>query len=127
MDEAIHLHFSTFRDWLLHQYTHNELADICKHGAQNGYHGLIYYSETTALYNRYHEEIWDLLNDNYDALGFSSCLELIASFQTASNVNSDTQFKNLLVWYAAEEIAFDITQGEYIDETEKDDVNDPAI
>jgi hypothetical protein len=123
MSESNRLHFSTFKDWLLQEYTHNELADLCNQGAKNGFHGLIYYSETTALYNRYHEEIWDYLNMDRDDLGFSSCCELIASFTAASSVGSDTQFKNMLVWYSAEKIAFDITQGEYIDETEENDLN----
>jgi len=30
-----------FKDWMMRQYTHNELADICNHGCQNGFHGLI--------------------------------------------------------------------------------------
>ncbi len=75
------------------------------------------------LYNRYHEEMWDLLNDDCDELGCSSCLELIASFNGALGVNSDEQFKNLLVWYTAEKVAFDITQGEYIDETKENALN----
>ena len=114
----------TFKKWMLNQFTHNELADLCNHGAQNGFSGLIYYPETTALYNQYRDDIWDMLEEDRIQLGYQTCLELIASFNGAKNVGSENQYKNLLVWYAAERIAFEITQGEYSSDDEADSLSD---
>lgn len=100
----------TFREWMLNQFDHNELSDICTHGANAGWSGLIYYSDTSDLYEKYSEDIWGMLYEDYQSQGSASCLELIISFQGAKDVNSDDQFKNLLVWYAAERIAFEITE-----------------
>ena len=104
------------------QFTHNELADICNHGAQCGFGGLIYYSETTELYNQYSDDIWDMLEEDRECSGMKTCLELIASFNGAKDVGSDEQYKNLLVWYAAERIAVEMTQGEYLDENRIDNI-----
>lgn len=114
------MEFKTFKEWMLHQFEHNELADLCNHGAQGGFSGLIYYHETTALYNQYHEDIWEMLYDDAESLGIH-CLELVATFGGARDVHSDAQYKNLLIWYAAEKIADEVTQGEYQSD---DDSND---
>jgi len=114
----------TFCGWMKHQFTHNELADLCNYGAQGGFHGLIYYSETTALYDQYHDDIWEMLEEDRESFGMQTCPELIASFNGAKEVGSDMQLKNLLVWYAAERIANNITQGEYLCEDEGDDLDD---
>ena len=111
--------FLTFKDWMKNQFTHNELADLCNHGAVNGFGGLIYYHETTALYEQYRDDIWAMLEEDREEFGMQTCSELIASFNGAKDVASDEQYKNLLVWYLAERIAFEITQGEYLDEDEE--------
>ncbi len=108
---------STFKEWLLHQFTEDELSDICNHGAQNSFGGLIYYTETTALYDRYCNDIWDMLYEDCNQFGLTSCLELISSFNGAKEVNTEEQFKNLLVWYATERVVFEITQA-HLDEKE---------
>ena len=82
-----------------------ELSDIAKHGADKGWSGLIYYRETCELYDQYAEDLWDMLGEDADAFGSESVLELIAGFGGASQVASDAQFKNLLVWYGAERVA----------------------
>jgi hypothetical protein len=117
-------HFSAFKEWMLTQFEHNEFADLCNHGAQNGFSGLTYYSETTVLYNQYHDDIWNMLEEDREAFGMDTCSELIASFHGAKDVGSEEQHKNLLIWYAAERIAFEITQGEYLDEDGEDDGSD---
>ena len=113
--------FSTFKEWMLNQFTLNELADLCNYGAQGGFSGLIYYSETTALYDQYQDDIWEMLEEDRVQYGYQSCSELIASFNGAKDVSSDYQYKNLLVWYATEKIAFNITQGEYLSDNDEAD------
>lgn len=70
------------------------------------------------LYNKYHDEIWDLIDEERQLFGMLTCMELIVSLNGAKDIGSDAQFKNLLVWYAAERIAFELTDGIYIDEDE---------
>src|SRR3990167_9795302 len=103
--------FLTFKDWMKNQFDYDELLNLCEHGAQGGFSGLIYYSETNALYNEYRNDIWDMLERDREDFGMQTCAELIASFNGAKDVASDEQYKNLLVWYAAERIAFELTQG----------------
>ncbi len=102
--------YLTFKEWMLNQFDRDELSDICTHGANAGWPGLIYYSDTNNLYEKYSEDIWEMLYEDYQSHGSASCLELINSFSSVKDVNSDDQFKNLLVWYAAERIAFEITE-----------------
>ena len=81
------------------------IADLARGGADAGWHGLTYYHDTTALYNAFHDEIWDALYEDAEEMGAAHPLALVAGFGGASNVGSDAQFKNLLVWYMAERIA----------------------
>jgi len=103
---------NSFKKWLLKNFEHNELVDIANYGAQNGFHGLIYYSETTKLYRQYKENIWDMLYEDADSQGLT-VTELIDSFNGSKNVNNEDQFENLLVWYAAEKVAWEVTECEY--------------
>jgi len=100
---------TTFKQWVRNQYDDQELKDISEHGCVSGCaHGAIYYSETCALYDQYCDEIWEMIWNCRDSCGSSNCLEFIASLQGAKNVGSDSQFKNLLVWFFIEETAIEI-------------------
>lgn len=107
--------YTSFRDWMTNQFTYNELADIANHGCVCGFHGLVYYSETTALYQKYKNDIWEKLYEYAQALGYS-ILGLINSFGRANDIEDVDQFENQLVWAAAEQIADEITQGQYKEE-----------
>ena len=95
----------TFREWILENYDMEELKNISSHGCLGGIHGLIYHFETVALYEKYKEDIWELIYADYEDLGYASCLDMIISFGGSNSVNSDQQFKTLMVWYYVEEIA----------------------
>lgn len=103
----------TFEDWLCKNFSHNELADLCCYGAVGGFSGITTYSETTALYDKYRDDIWTLLAEESECCG-EDCLTMIAHFRGAKQVDSDATFKNLLVWYAAEQVAYQVTQGRYL-------------
>jgi hypothetical protein len=93
------------------------IEDIVEHGVDAGYPNLSYYSDTIKLYDKYNEEIWDALYEDYESFGDSKhVLELISKFNIADNVNDDASFKNLLVWYMAERTAREI-----MDEREEED------
>ena len=113
------VNFLTFKNWMKNQFDRSELLELATYGAQNGFMGLIYYHETSALYDQYHDEIWSILEQDREEEGIQTCLDIIASFNGGKNVASDEQYKNLLVWYAAEKIAFELTEDKYLNESEK--------
>ena len=101
----------TFKQWMQEQFDHDELKDMVNHGVNNGFSGLIYYSETTALYQQYKDEIWDILYEESEAFGVS-ILEMLAQTRLGKDAATAYQFENFLVWFAAENIARDLTPEE---------------
>ena len=82
------------------------LEDVLTNGASVGWPGFTYYVDTVEFYRKYEEEIWDLLDEQYDTSGlYGNIIEFIGSFNGAKDVGNLTQFKNLLAWYALEEVA----------------------
>ena len=102
--------FNTLEGWF-NANLKDQSNDIANFGCVNGFDGLIYYSETVEKYNRYEAEIWDSLFQDAEEQGIN-CLQLIASFNGSKDVGSNDQFKNLLVWYYIEKLAFDIVNQE---------------
>lgn len=100
----------TFRDWMKANFTKGELSDLAQHGADTGWHGLTYYSETTALYRRFANEIWEALIEDAAEYGYRNVFEFIATFRLANNVANRTQVENLLVWYMAERTARELAE-----------------
>ncbi len=98
----------TLRVWMLENVS-EYLKDIAERGCAGGFRGLIYYDETSDLYDAYEEEIWGTLEEQAEAFGYDNALAFIASMSGAKQVNEQTTFKNLLVWYAVEELAMQIT------------------
>lgn len=83
----------------------DQFVEIAEHGADAGFNGFIYYNETVKFYDENVELIWDLLHEYHEQLGYSNVLELIASLAGAKHVCKEAQFKNLLTWFALEEVA----------------------
>ena len=94
--------YKTIKSFVENNFDANEIDMICQYGCENGFNGIIYYSETTALYDKFQEEIWEMLWRESEEQGVS-VMELIASY--CSSIGSDAQFKNALVWFAVEQIA----------------------
>jgi hypothetical protein len=105
----------TVKDWVLNEVKDGSinLEEVVKHGCVNGcVSSLIYYEDTNKFYDKFEEEIWEMLYDEQVDFGFSSIPEYIASFNGSKDVGSLTQFKNLLAWYAVENVANQILNGE---------------
>lgn len=100
----------TLVEWVKNNLEDN-LQDIQKHGCAGGFSGITCYYETTALYNQFQEEIWERVVDLAEDFG-KTPLELIAEFGGADNVECEGTFKNLLVWFAVEEIANELVEEE---------------
>ena len=91
----------TFRKWLEANLDKSALRDLAEHGADAGFPGLTYYSNTIKVYDRFHDEIWEALDDDAKEFGCRNIFDFIAGFNR-TEASSDAEFKNLLVWYMAE-------------------------
>lgn len=97
----------TFRELILNNFDDFNLTDIATQGCEGGFNGLIYDSELIDLYDRYHYEMWAMMNANHDenptdngplsVLNINKCVD-------------DTSFKRQIVWYCAEFIASEYVQ-----------------
>jgi len=95
-----------FKVWLFANFDQQALKDLAEHGANGGWSGITYYRDTCKLYRKFKEEIWEMLFDDAESLGYSNVFELMSSFRGVRDVGSCYQFENLMVWYAAEKLAY---------------------
>ena len=102
---AVEFKQDSILDWLLETQDKSTIEDVTRHGCSGGtISELIYYADTSAFYEKYKEEIWRRLSDMADDLGCDSILHLIVTFNGAKEVGSELQLRNLLAWWAAEEV-----------------------
>ena len=91
----------TFYQWMKDHYEYEELKDIATYGCVNGFSGLIYYSETVALYEQFKEELHDKLDEWMRDIGETP------DFIT-KELGNYTGFANAMVWFVAEQYANEI-------------------
>jgi hypothetical protein len=102
---AVEFKQDSILDWLLETQERSTIKDTAEHGCSGGtISELIYYADTSAFYEKYQDEIWRRLGDMADDLGEDSILHLISTFTGVKDVGSPLQLKNLLAWWAAEEV-----------------------
>ena len=90
-------------------YQEGYITDVLEHGCQSGVvSSLIYYNDTADFYNKYSDDIYNLLYADMQDFGYQSIPEMIASLNGAKDVGSDEQYKNLLAWYGYERTMQDI-------------------
>jgi hypothetical protein len=94
-------------------------SDIANHGADAGWVGFTYYSDTIKFTKRHKQELLCMANVQAQELGESSGFTLIAGFQCLKSYSADEVFDalinprsdartavfNALAWYALEEVA----------------------
>lgn len=100
-----------FKQWMIENYSHNELADIANHGCTGGVCGMIYYKETYSLYQKFSASLHEALQEYKEICGEFPSYVL-------DELGDDVRFANALVWFVSEFFANEITQGEYITEKE---------
>lgn len=97
--------YSTFEKWLKEMDKENKgyLKELSEYGAITGVRGMIYYSETTELYDKYEDEIWEFLEQMSDDFG-ETVLDMInqSAGRLNLNISSPGEFKNFIVWFYAE-------------------------
>jgi hypothetical protein len=98
-----------FKQWMKDTYDREELETIAQHGCQSGVGGMIYYSETCALYDKHAEEMHDMIYEYKENFGDfpQYIIEELGCF---------TGFKNAVVWLCAEMIAQEMTNEEETEE-----------
>ena len=102
---AIDFKEDSIKGWILNNLEEGQIADVILEGCQSGIVSeLIYYSDSCAFDEKYKEEIWRRLSDLADDMGEPSILHLIVTFNGSKEVGSDLQLRNLLAWWAAEEV-----------------------
>jgi len=98
--EIIGGNMQTFESWMRDQFEYDELKDMINHGVISGFHGLIYYSETTALYCKFKNEIWDILYE--DAMDYGcTTLEFISKLNGNVNSSDTNTIQNNIVTNSA--------------------------
>lgn len=93
--------YDNITDYIIQNFDKDDIRTLAEHGASGGVSGLIYYSETSKLYDIFKDDIWNMIED--DLCGSDKTpLEYIAELNGGENVTDDTTMRNLLVWYAFE-------------------------
>lgn len=85
-------------------FTPQERRDIANHGADSGWSGITYTTDCVALYEKHEDEIWDMLSEDADSMGYPNAVALTTTFKRSDMLNDPAQFKNLLLWYAVERV-----------------------
>ena len=101
---------SSIKEWIINNLEEGQIADVVLEGCVTGIVSeLIYYADSCAFYEKYKEEIWQRLYDSaQDCDEHQNCLHYTSTFNGGCDVASDDQFRNLLAWWACEEVCREI-------------------
>ena len=99
----------SIKEWIINNLEEGQIADVILEGCQSGIVSeLIYYSDSEAFYEKFKEEIWQRLSDMADDMGEPSILHLIVTFNGSKEVGSELQLRNLLAWWACEDVCREV-------------------
>lgn len=99
----------SIKEWIINNLEEGQIADVILEGCQSGIVSeLIYYSDSEAFYEKFKEEIWDRLSVMADDMGCESILHLIVTFNGSKEVGSELQLRNLLAWWACEDVCREV-------------------
>ena len=91
---------STFKQHMKDNYTTEELKDIAEYGCVSGCAGtMIYYSDTTELYNKFAEELHEVIAEE------AECFGEVPQYLVNALKEPLYIFKNSIVWFVAETYA----------------------
>jgi hypothetical protein len=102
-------HENAFVQYMVDTYEPDELEDIATHGCESGCAGtMIYYSETVALFDKYRDELFDIVGNYQEAIGDDDDLPEYVR----KNAGTFKTFANAMVWTAAEIVANELINEE---------------
>lgn len=82
----------------------SDILQAGQSGADAGWNGFIYYGECCEFYDNNESAIYELLNDEASEMGFGNIEEMIAGFGRSDMLDTPEGRKNLLSWFALEEV-----------------------
>ena len=95
----------TFKEWFVKNLAEDCGRDIANHGADAGYPYITYTRDTVKLFDRYADDIWNMAVDCSEQMGCKNVADMIAQFRRQDMLADIDQFKNLMVWFACEELS----------------------
>ena len=111
----------------LNQNNASTLRDVANHGADAGFVGFTYYSDTCNFFDDNKDLIMKQLLEDRASIGYSSLTEMLSSFRCFKDVDTydieaflinsndesneeQTTLKNGLAWYALESVAWQLEE-----------------
>jgi hypothetical protein len=88
----------SFTEFMASNYEVDELADIAAHGCSGGVNGMIYYDETTAIYNEFADDLHSIVGEFKDETG-------MLPIYITEHLDNARMFRNAMVWFCAELVA----------------------
>ena len=79
--------------------------DIANHGADCGFPHITYTSDCVKLFDQFQDEIWEMAVSMAEDMGCRNVMEMVAGFKRSDMLETPDTFKNLMVWFACEELA----------------------
>jgi hypothetical protein len=87
------------------EYDIEDIRTMAEHGCSGGISGMIYYTETSEIYEQYADELHDLVSRLAEEFGaFPAYI--------AENIDTPATFKNAMVWLCAELVAQELSTEE---------------
>src|SRR5690242_3118201 len=80
------------------------IIDAANHGADSGFGGFTYYSDTSEFVSTYRGLVWQLLEEDSDEFGSENVPAFVASFNRADLANDEAGFDCLVAWYVLESV-----------------------
>jgi hypothetical protein len=99
----------TFKQWFSRHFSQDEMRDICEQGVMGRFRFLTDYRDIVKLYNRFENDLWEMLSDDADSFGYDSVSVMIGALTMGKQIDTSYTFKNFVVWYAAEKLARELT------------------
>ena len=89
---------NAFKQFILDNYSFDQLFDMARFGRSGGVEGMVYYSETSDIYRDYAEELHDILEE------YRAEMDEMPGYITDA-LGNHMRFENSVVWFCAEWIA----------------------
>ena len=109
-------YMTTIKQWILETQSPEDIQSISDNGCINGTcNELIYYDDTVEFYDNHKDEIWEMLREEAENFGYKNVFEFLGTWSNYSkDVDDDTTFKNLLAWWAVENVCYEIIFNEEV-------------
>ena len=107
---------TTIKEWVLETQSPEDIQNISDNGCINGTcKELFFYYDTVEFYDNHKDEIWEMLREEAENFGYKNIFEFLGTWSNyAKDVDDDTTFKNLLAWWAVENVCYEIIFNEEV-------------